>query len=64
MASRVRMAWAVFAVVALLLLGGLQIWGAYATRGLVIEATHAVDSTTDIEGEKARQEVIGKRIEN
>src|SRR6266478_5222657 len=49
-----------------LLLIGLQIWSAYTTSVIVGEAQHtAINASKDeVDRENARQELIGRRIEN
>ncbi len=49
------------------LLAGLQVWNAYSLRAVVRSAETAADPATPkdrLDSEKARQELIGKQIEN
>jgi hypothetical protein len=54
-----------FLLVAVILIG-LQIWSAFSTSGIVSAAKQAVATgqEDDIEHERAREELIGRRIEN
>lgn len=67
--SRVPKSWIAFILILLALLGGLgalQVWSALATRDMVRDSISSPlgPATADIEQERARQEAIGKRIEN
>ena len=67
--SRVPKSWIGLILLLLVLLGGLaslQVCSALATRDMVRDAIEAPlgPGKTDVEQEKARQEAIGKRIEN
>jgi hypothetical protein len=64
--DRWRTLTALFLVVAALLVG-LQVWSALSTRDIVIndaKLAAALGAKDDVEREKLRQELIGKRIEN
>ena len=63
--DRWRALTAAFVLVAALLIG-LQVWSALSTRDIVADAKLAavLDAKDDVEREKLRQELIGRRIDN